>query len=339
MKNRDNISLDKEPSSEGFNLFDLIFFAWKSKYKYSFIFILLFLSSFAFLHLQYKENYTLSMKISEPSYEKFQDFIDLEQEYFSQVRSKTSNDTVFSPAKFQKIFTQTFDDNYKLKRIFVDTLATFNVSKNNLDIEDIATDLSYNSSISKFRKEHPYEGLIVVDKFWLVNISYNNQEILDEISKEFVNNLEKEVTKEILNNYYRELIQLENTKKTTVRNLKREIEIIENYEGEEQIEFDKENKNNKVLLMTSKSFNPKVLSLEKTLEVNKWLDVDLEDFRNNLKDSNLHEFSQSLYTIQSKSISSKPRKTKRNAIITIMCAFAITLFVILLNVERYKRKI
>ena len=317
--NQTNLITDK--SEEGFNIFDIIFFSWEKKFKYILIFTILSLSSFYFLAQRESTSYLLNIKLSAPNYDDIIQYSDYDAKFKVIVGKPGEELDIFTYKLLKDNFKDIFQNNRLLQKAF------FEAYGHDEKIKDNLIDLANSTNINKLKYEDPVEGTLILNNFWEVRISHSNRDLLELIDQKLIGHIEFFAIKNISGQYRNILQKRIVERKPEIKRLRNEIDII-------GISID----NNSTQTYPERETDYTKLLLDKKLELAYWENLNTEGLLSDLNQLTENIVNKPIHLIADKQILKSPTKNKRNFIISLSIAFAISLFILLIDIESKKRR-
>ena len=317
--NENNLNTDK--SEEGFNIFDIIFFACEKKFKYLLILITLGISSFYFLAQRESTSYLLNIKLSAPNFDDIAQYADYEAKFNITVGKPEENLIIFTSDSLRKNFKDIFQNNRLLQNAFLKAYGYDEKIKDNL------IELANSTNINKLKYEDPVEGSLILNNYWEVRITHSNRELLETINQKLISHIEFYAIKNI-SSQYRNILQIRIVDRNPeIKRLKNEIDIIGTSINDMNVQTYSE-------IETDYS----KLLIKKKLELAYWENLNTKGLLSDLNQLNNNIINKPLHLIADKQITKNPTKYKRNLIISLSITFALSLFILLVDIESKRRR-
>ncbi len=317
--NQTNLITDK--SEEGFNVFDIIFFAWEKKFKYLLILIILSISSFYFFTQRESNSYLLNIKLSSPNFDDIVQYSDYEAKFNVTVAKPGEKLVIFTIDSLKKNFKDIFQNNRLLQNAFLEAYS------HDEGIKDNFIALANSTNINKLKYEDPVEGPLILNNYWEVRISHSNRDLLELINQKLISHIEFFAIKNI-SGQYRNILQKRIVERNPeIKRLRNEINIISISINDYSTQT-----------YTEKETDYSKLLLEKKLELAYWENLNTDGLLSDLNQLTENIVNKPIHLIADKKIIKNPTKNKRNFIISLSIAFAISLFILLIDIESKKRR-
>ncbi len=314
--NENNLNTDN--SEKGFNVFDIIFFAWERKFKYLLILIILGISSFYFLAQRESTSYLLNIKLSAPNFDDIVQYTDYEAKFNITVGKPEENLVIFTSDSLRKNFKDIFQNNRLLQNAFLKAYGYDEKIKDNL------IELANSTNINKLKYEDPVEGPLILNNYWEIRISHSNRDLLETINQKLIGHIEFYAIKNISSQYRNILQKRVVDRNPEIKRLKNEIDIIGN-------------SINDIDTQTYSEIETEML-LNKKLELAYWENLNIKGLLSELNQLNEKIINKPIHLIVDKQITKSPTKNKRNFIISLSIAIALSLFILLIDIESKKRR-
>tara|TARA_B100001093_G_C26853329_1_gene1026168 strand:+ start:4280 stop:5293 length:1014 start_codon:yes stop_codon:yes gene_type:complete len=331
--NENNLNIDT--SEKGFNVFDIIFFAWERKFKYFLILIILGISSFYFLAQRESTSYLLNIKLSAPNFDDIALYTDYEAKFNITVGKPGENLVVFTPDSFRKNFKDIFQNKRLLQNAFLKAYGYDEKIKDNL------IELANSTNINKLKYEDPVEGPLILNNYWEIRISHSNRDLLEIINQKLIGHIEFFAFKNISSQYRNILQKRVVDKNPEIKRIKNEIDIIGtliNNIGTSINNIGTSINNIDTQTYSKIETDYSKMILNKKLELAYWENLNIKGLLSELSQLNEKIINKPIYLIADKQIAKSPTKNKRNFIISLSIAIALSLFILLIDIESKKRR-
>ena len=338
MNEIEKLSLQNVDHNSEYNLFDIIFFAWKYKVTYLIKSLIVGGITGIFLLIQSPPIIHLKIVISSPQNNEAYILYDFELKCRDYMLESTCG--LISPATLHERTLEII--NYDKKKYnIIKTILSNRISDKDLEyiIVEAETDIDTISKELAGNLKHapvPNVNGSISENLTQLILSHNDKYILNLISPHLIHYINKMVIEEFYIEYDTIVKFINSDRDYNIKKLNREIDIITQNKVASISLPDQTS-----TLFSEEEFNPFFLTMQKKLELSEWVNIDIPSFESLLQSKHLlSSLSQnkSYHETQSSTLVSTPKPKKKFLLIALLVASIFVFLNIVIDIEIKKRK-